>query len=395
MFDPDEQVPYAHIPITVNDCAAHRALALEVARQSLVLLKNEGDCLPLNKNLKSIAVIGPNAADELVLRANYYGTPSHTTTILDGIRAAASPKTEVGYARGCAILDDDRSGFDEAVALARRSEVTVMVIGLSQQVEGEEGQEEGNPPGIHSTGDRTEIELPGVQEELLEAVTATGTIVVVVLVNGSAVAINWAAKHVPAILEAWYPGQAGGQAVAEVLFGSVNPAGRLPVTFYRGAEQLPPFEDYRMAGRTYRYFDSRQALFPFGFGLSYTRFVYRDLQVTPDQIHMGEGLALSVEVENVGERDGDEVVQLYVQDVAASFPTPRLALQGFARIHLSKGEQRRVSFTLQPDQLALVDDKGQWIIEPGQFRVWVGGHQPDLGAHGSREGILEGSFTVV
>jgi beta-glucosidase len=393
MFDPEERVPFAQIPYEVNDCAAHRELALEVARQSMVLLKNDHGFLPLKKNLKSIALIGPNAADELVLRANYYGTPSHTVTILDGIRGALSPQTVVSYARGCGIRDEDRSGLAEAVELARRSELAVVVIGLSQQVEGEEGQEEGNPPGIRSTGDRTDIALPGVQEELLKAVCATGTPVVVVLVNGSAVAANWAAEHVPAILEAWYPGQSGGQAVAEVLFGDVNPAGRLPVTFYRSVADLPPFEDYHMAGRTYRYFDG-EVLFPFGFGLSYTHFTYQNLRVTPVDVGSSEVITVSVEVKNVGGRDGDEVVQLYVQDVTASTPTPRLSLQGFTRIHLTAGEQRLVSFTLQPEQLALVTDDGRWVVEPGEFKVYVGGQQPDLKAVKPAANLTEGIFRV-
>ncbi len=312
-------------------------------------------------------------------------------TILEGIRALASPATKVVYARGCAILDTGRDGFTEALDLARRSDVTVLVIGLSQQVEGEEGQEEGNPPGVLSIGDRTYLDLPGEQGELLKALHAAGKPLVVVLVNGSAVAFNPA--QASAILEAWYPGQAGGTAVAEALFGEINPGGRLPVTFYRSVEQLPPFDDYRMANRTYRYF-AGEPLYPFGFGLSYTTFAYHNLALGPGAIYPGQAVQVTVEVENIGSLAGDEVAQLYLQDVAASFPVPRLQLAGFKRLKLAPGERQPVAFTLVPEQMALVDNLGKWTIEPGEFRLWVGGSQPDLNHPGRNTDLLQASFFV-
>jgi len=279
MFDPDEQVSYAQIPFDVVDCRAHRELALETARQSLILLKNQGQLLPLaRETLTSIAVIGPHAAETLVMCGNYAGTPAEPVSVLDGIRALVGPETTVTHAQGCTLLEGTESDFATAVTAAQNAQVAVVVMGLSQLLEGEEGQDEGNPPGVYSRGDREALELPPIQEKLLRTLQATGTPIVLVLFNGSALAINWAAAHIPAILEAWYPGQAGGQAVAEALFGLTNPGGRLPVTFYKSAEDLPDFEDYNMENRTYRYFNG-DPLYAFGFGLSYTTFTYRNLQL--------------------------------------------------------------------------------------------------------------------
>jgi beta-glucosidase len=388
MFDPPERVPYAQIPYEVNDCRAHRELALQTARESIVLLKNEGNFLPLDKGLKSIAVIGPNADSVEVLLGNYNGTPSVAVTPLEGIRRKMSPSTEVHYAPGCSIVGNSTQGFAKAVELARQSDVAILVAGLSQRVEGEEGQREGVEEGA-SKGDRTDLDLPSVQEDLLKAVHATGKPVVVVLINGSAVAINWAKEHAAAIVEAWYPGEEGGTAIADVLFGDYNPGGRLPVTFYKSADQLPPFEDYRMAGRTYRYFKG-EPFFPFGHGLSYTRFQYTRLQVSPKRIKSSEAIRISVDVQNVGERAGDEVVQLYVSDVAASVPVPIRQLQGFERINLAVGEKKTVAFTLTPAQMSLIDANGQRAVEPGKFRVAVGGGQP-----GGEAQVLTGSFEVM
>ncbi|HOU12966.1 MAG TPA: glycoside hydrolase family 3 C-terminal domain-containing protein [Anaerolineae bacterium] len=394
MFDPDDQVPYAQIPYSVVDSPEHRELALEVARQSLVLLKNEDSLLPLDRdNLKSIAVIGPNADETLVLAGNYSGTPAEPVSVLAGIQALVSPETEVTYARGCEIVDASQSGFAEAVEAAKKSQVAVMVMGLSQQLEGEEGQTEGNPRGVRSRGDRETLDLPPVQEQLLQAVYETGTPIILVLINGSAVSINWAAGHVPAILEAWYPGQAGGTAVAEALFGLTNPGGRLPVTFYRAVSDLPAFDDYSMENRTYRYFTG-QPLYAFGYGLSYTTFTYRNLEITPEQIKAGDPVSIKVEVENTGQRPGDEVVQLYLKDVEASLPVPLLQLQGFTRIRLSPGEKQTVEFTVTAAQMSFADEDGKWVLEPGEFQVWVGGQQPNPVASAQPANVLVGQFVV-
>lgn len=381
MFDPPERVPYASIPIEVNDSAEHRALALQMAQESIVLLKNEG-LLPLPKTLKKIAVIGPNADDPIVLLGNYNGFPSVSVTPLEGIRCKVGDGVEVVYAKGCRIRSKDTSGFGEAVAAAKDADVIVAVMGLSQLIEGEEGQQEGVEDGERSTGDRVDIGLPGVQEALLEALAATGKPLIVVLLNGSAVAVNWAAAHATAIVELWYPGEEGGTALADMLFGDTNPAGRLPVTFYKTVDDLPPFREYRMEGFTYRYFHG-EPLYPFGFGLSYTTFAYGDLMLSKATLAAGEALQVRVTVKNTGERAGDEVVQVYLRDCEASVPVPVHQLVGFRRIHLTPGEARELAFAIEPKQMSVVLDDGSRTIEPGAFEVFVGGGQPDTGAPGA------------
>ena len=249
-------------------------------------------------------------------------------------------------------------------------------------------------PGFQG-GDRIDIGLPAPQRELMEAVVATGKPVVLVLLNGSALAIPWAAAHVPAIVEAWYPGQAAGPAIADVIFGDYNPAGRLPVTFYESVEQLPDFSDYDMEGHTYRYFYG-EPLFPFGHGLSYTTFAYHDLEL-PDRVRAGEDVVVAVDVENTGDADGEEVVQLYVTDVEASVPVPIRSLQGVERIFLSAGERKKVSFTLTPGQISLIDSDWDRVVEPGVFQVSVGGKQPGFSgaADAATTEVVSGRFEVV
>jgi beta-glucosidase len=276
-----------------------------------------------------------------------------------------------------------------ALEVVDQADVVVMALGLSALLEGEEMSVD--VPGF-SGGDRTSLDLPRGQQELLEAVMARGKPVVLLLLNGSALGLEWAAENVPAILEAWYPGQAAGTAVADVLFGDYNPAGRLPVTFYRSVGQLPPFDDYDMAGRTYRYWGG-SPVFPFGFGLSYTTFAYRHLEL-PAQAATGSTVEISVEVENTGSVAGEEVVQLYVTDLAASRPQPIRSLQGFRRVFLEPGERTRVTFTVTAEQLSLVDSNGDRVAEPGRFRISVGGKQPgftgraDAHTTGTAQGLL-------
>jgi beta-glucosidase len=541
MFDPPDLVGYANIPLTVNDSEVHRRLALEAARKSIVLLKNDGDLLPLSKDLRTLAVIGPNADDVETLLGNYNGIPAQPVTPLEGIRSKVGAGTEVFYARGSDIakglpsfqvvpasalrsslrgqeisgltseyfdnyewakpspdsfssradsvldfnwwedpplpgmrpdsfsvrwqgrlippetgtyalgvrvfgharlfLDDsliveysdrhvvmtrwadvelaageprsitveyrDRRADaslqlvwskpvpdlrDAALAAAGAADAVILVLGLSPRLEGEEMRVD--VPGF-AGGDRIHIGLPEPQEELLRSIAALGKPTVLVLLNGSALAVNWAADNVPAIVEAWYPGQAAGLALADVLFGDYNPAGRLPVTFYRSVEQLPPFADYAMAGRTYRYFDG-EPLFPFGHGLSYTTFRYENL-VLPPQIAAGESLNVSVDVENVGSLAGDEVVQLYLSHPDASVPVPIRALQGFDRVFLAPGERQTVSFELTPRQLSLIDSRYRRIVEPGVIEISVGGKQPGFSgpADARTTGVLRGRLEIV
>lgn len=369
MFDPPQMVPYASIPLEVNDCAAHRELALQTARESIVLLKNDG-LLPLGAELKTLAVIGPNADDVDVLLGNYNGTPSVAVTPLQGLIERAGDAVQVTYARGCDLVGEDRSGFAEAVQVASEADVVVLVLGLSPRLEGEEGDSD-----LNRSGDRTYIELPPVQEALLREVAAAGKPLVLALTSGSALAVNWAAEHAEAVLATWYGGEEAGTALAEVLFGDVNPSGRLPVTFYRGLDQLPPFNDYAMTNRTYRFF-AGDPLYPFGHGLSYTRFAYSGLTVVPDTVKAGEPVQVTATVTNTGDRAGDEVVQLYLSDVAASVPVPLRQLQGFRRVHLQPGESQQVTFRLEPRQMVCYDDEGLPFIESGEFSVSVGGGQP-------------------
>jgi beta-glucosidase len=513
MFDPPEMVHYAQIPYEKNDCAEHRRLSVRAAQESIVLLKNEGNLLPLKKDLKKIAVIGPTADSYRMLLGNYYGKPSKFVTPLKGIEAKVSPNMQVVYEQGCnlaaegslerlvptavlsfegkpglqaeyfnnrdlagtpiftridpfvnsnwantgqapglgesdfsirwtgvltpletgeyylAVRGDDGyrlylndeliiedwtvhatraqqkkinlekgraykikleyfqgpgdkeislswtvpgdDSFHRAVDLAKESDVTIFVGGITAELEGEEMRVDYE--GFRG-GDRTSLELPKTQQKLLQAVHATGRPVVFVLTCGSAVAVNWENAHVPAMVAIWYPGQEGGTALADVLFGDFNPAGRLPVTFYKSVDQLPPFEDYNMKGRTYRYFEG-EPLYPFGFGLSYTQFEYSDLK-TPQKVKVGEQFKVSVQVENAGKMAGDEVVQLYVKDVEASVPVPLRSLQGFARIHLQPGEKQTVQFTVTTKQLSLINREMKRVVEPGDFEIAVGGVLP-------------------
>ncbi len=538
MFDPPELVPYQSIPYSVNDSEEHKRLALETARKSMVLLKNEGALLPLSKDLGTIAVIGPNADDVDVLLGNYNGLPSDPVTPLEGIRRAVTPGTRVLYARGADLaqnmpsmelvpagvlsvntkegsasglqaeyfdnhdfagppvatqvdgavdfawwdeaplagmrpdsfsvrwtgdltapitgtyalgvrafggarlfvndslmvefsdrhvvltrwryveLSADRPSririeywdrrsdaivqfvwsqpepdlMGEAIAAAREADAVIMLMGLSPRLEGEEMPVE--VPGFRG-GDRLDMKLPAPQQELIRAVVELEKPTVLVLLNGSALAVNWAAEHVPAIVEAWYPGQAAGSALADVLFGDYNPAGRLPVTFYKSIDPLPSFNDYDMEGRTYRYFWGKP-LFPFGHGLSYTTFAYRDLDL-PVSVQAGEDIEVSVVVENTGGVVGEEVVQLYVTDLEASTPVPIRALQGFRRVRLEPGETRRVSFTLSPRQLSLIDSEYRRVVEPGTFEISVGGKQPGFSgyANASTTEVVTGRVQVV
>ncbi len=382
MFDPPARVPWAAIPYERNDCDEHRALARTVARESMVLLKNDGGLLPLRKDLRSIAVIGPNAYDPHVLVANYFGVPSRAVTPLDGIRAAVSAQTKVWYTDGCKLQGTKTDGLgragnlSEAVSVASRADVVVLCLGLSADIEGEQG-DAGNS---EAAGDKIDLKLPGLQQRLMEMIVALGKPTVLCVLAGSALDLTWAHDNVPAILYAWYPGQEGGTALAELLFGDASPAGRLPITFPRSIDDVPAFTSYAMKGRTYRYLE-REPLYPFGYGLSYTKFAYRDIAVSLPASKASDirpPLArVTAVVENVGKRAGEEVVQLYVKDLEASCAVPHHDLRGFQRIHLAPGESRKLTFELAARDLSVIDDSGSRVLEPGRFRVTIGGSQPD------------------
>jgi beta-glucosidase len=517
MFDPPEQVPWSKLTLADNDTPEHRQLALKAAQESIVLLKNERNLLPLKPTVKSIAVIGPNADSLDVLVGNYNGMPSAYSTILDGIRkrfAGAKVTYAVGsvseetvgvpinkeslrtvgansepgltgeyfanssldgkpivtrtdpavdfvwsgvdpapgiqsssefsvrwtgnliptstgdyrfglrsegdyrfrlYLHGKRLIDEwEKPGdvgmtslvhlerghaypirieyahrkweatahllweapdfLDKAVAAAREADVVVAVVGLTAHLEGEESGTE--LPGFFG-GDRVDLNLPSPQQRLLEAVAATGKPLVLALTNGSALAVNWVQQHAAAILDAWYPGEEGGTAVADVLSGDYNPAGRLPVTFYKSVSQLPPFTSYAMAGRTYRYF-TEQPLYPFGYGLSYTSFRYTDAKVSSQEVAADGTVSASVKVTNTGKIAGDEVVELYLTHVDVE-GAPIRALTGFQRVRLEPAASKTVNFALHDRDLSIVDPAGARRIVPGDVKVWIGGGQPNAG----------------
>ena len=507
MFDPPDAVPYAKTPLSEIDSEPHRQLALQTSRESLVLLKNSGNLLPLTKTYKTIAVIGPNADSVSPLLGNYNGTPSHPVTILAGIRkrfadskvlyaagstliglplspipvqvlkdsagkpglsaeyfngtelkgAAAITRTDPGvdfswqngaspalkenfsarwtgtlvpkqsgdydigftgtdafhfwldgqligesyysdtgktrvktmhldaghsYAIKIECSQESASGLAQLVwhepgdqkdysEAAKQADLIVAVMGLAGELEGEE-----MPIKIEgfSGGDRTNINLPAAQERLLKDLVATGKPVVLVLMNGSALAVNWADEHVPAILEAWYPGEEGGTAVAEALAGDFSPSGRLPLTFYKSIDQLPAFEDYAMKGRTYRYFTGAP-LYPFGYGLSYTSFEYSNLSFDKPSLGATDDLTASVDVKNAGKMAGDEVVELYLAHPGVD-GAPLRALAGFRRVHVEPGATEHVTIAVPNRQLSIVDPDGIRKIASGDLQVWVGGGQP-------------------
>lgn len=525
-FDPQEKVPYSKIPYSVVDSPEHQALALDAARKSIVLLKNEGNLLPFDKEVKRVAVIGPNADDLEVLLGNYNGYPTHPKTPLTGLREKL-PQAEVNFAQGCELAAklpyfsavpaaylytdatkstpglkgeyyDNHAGkgtpkhtridanvdfvwrttapftdmkYDhffvrwtgvlvppvtgeyalggegfygfhlylndslvvqhgnvhhptkkyermelkggqpytirieykqdntdyaimrllwdtpkpnlkqEALDLARSSNLVVLCMGLSPLLEGEE-----MPVKVDgfSGGDRMDIKLPTTQTELIRDIQKLGKPTVLVLLNGSALAFNWEAENIPAIIEAWYPGQGGGTAIADIIFGDYNPAGRLPLTFYKDIHDIPAFDDYEMKGKTYRYFQGKP-LYEFGYGLSYTTFEYTVKNLT-QTIEAGENITVAVDVKNVGAMDGDEVVQLYVSLPDSKEKKPIRSLQGFKRIHLKAGETETVEFTLTPAQMAARDKDNFAVVEAaGRVQLSIGGKQPDAKAIADRQ----------
>jgi beta-glucosidase len=378
MFDPADSVKYNSIPYSVVDSKEHQQLALETAHKSIVLLKNDHSALPLAKTLHTIAVIGPNADDSSLLLGNYNGTPSYTITPLQGIRQKLGPQSTVLYAKGCELaagLPHPVSAArmrDTALRIARQADVVVLFMGLSPRLEGEELKL--NLPGFKG-GDRTTLDLPKEQEDLIHAIAATGKPVILILLNGSAVSVNWEDQHLPAIIEAWYPGQEGGAAIADVLFGDYNPAGRLPVTFYHSINDLPNFGDYAMAGRTYRYYKD-PVLYPFGYGLSYTGFHYDSLQIEK-AVAPGDSLHLSVHVANTGHVEGDEIAQIYISALDAPVPVPIRSLRALRRIHLRPGQADILHFAVAPDAFTVIDDKMQRVPLYGKYSISAGGGQPD------------------
>lgn len=396
MFDPSGTDPYLNIDKSQLNSAEHRALARKLADESMVLLKNDGT-LPLKSSIRSIAVVGPLADQTRVMLGNYTGIPTHTVSLLEGLKAEF-PHAKITFVPGTEFLKADGKGghthpvwdpakdapSPEAVEAARQADVVIAAVGITSQLEGEEMRVD--VPGFLG-GDRTSLDLPKPEEDLVEAVAATHKPLVVVLMNGSALSVNWISKHANAVVDAWYSGEEGGTAIADTLSGRNNPAGRLPVTFYTGVNQLPNFEDYSMSNRTYRYFTGKP-LYPFGYGLSYTTFAYSNLSLPSAPVSAGSPVEASATVTNTGKVAGDEVVQLYLKfpDVPGA---PRIALRGFERVHLDPGQSQQVHFALKKRDLSMVTEAGQTIVADGTYTLSVGGGQPDTEAP-----VVTGHFNI-
>lgn len=371
--------PYFSIGREVLECPAHKAQAYEMACKSMVLLKNEKNTLPLDlKKLKRIALIGPNADDPQTLLANYYGTPSEIITPLKSLQRRLEGKVEIDYMKGVDHVKklDDGPSFQEIADRAKQSDVIVFVSGINANYEGEAGDAGAGGFAGFASGDRTTLQLPQVQLDLLKELKKTGRPLIIVNMSGSVMSFEWESQHADAIIQAWYGGQSAGDAITDVLLGIYNPSGRMPLTTYMKDEDLPAMEDYSMSNRTYRYFRG-QVRYPFGYGLSYTSFKY---EVCPADtvVETGKPITYSVKVTNTGKRDGDEVVQLYVSHSkqGTTERMPLCALKGFKRISLKKGESKIVSFVLSPEDLALVASSGILREKAGKADIYIGGGQP-------------------
>ena len=371
LFDPAETVPYTSIPADVINCTKHRTLSHEAAVKSVVLLKNSNGILPLGDGVRRILVTGPNAADQDVLLGNYFGVNNRMSTIMEAVVDRAGPQRVVVYRKGVVAHSKNLNIHEVVTGLARGSDVTIAVMGLNPTMEGEEF----DPILSPHIGDRVDIGFPEHQIEFVKKLCSHKKPVVLVVTSGSAIAAPEIYEMVDAVIYAWYPGQEGGNAVADVLFGNASPSGRLPVTVPRSVEDLPAFEDYSMANRTYRYAKETPE-FPFGFGLTYTTFAYSGLKLTRSSIVAGESSIAELTVKNTGKRAGEEVVQLYVTDLEASTRTPQYALKAFQRVALKPGALVRVKFAVTADMLELVNEDGRRVLEPGKFRVTIGGACP-------------------
>lgn len=379
IFDDPEHVPYNTIDYSVVDSKEQKEFNLAVAKKTLCLLKNEGAVLPLDKSkLKTVGVIGPNANNRKALIGNYEGTASEYITVLEGIQEYLGEDVRVRYSDGCHLFKNKISGLGrendriaEVRAVCDESDVVIAVMGLDSGLEGEEG-DQGNE---FASGDKPNLELPGLQNAVLQTIYESGKPVVLVLLSGSALAFPWAEEHIPAIVQAWYPGAQGGRAVAQMLFGEYAPEGKLPVTFYRSSEELPAFTDYAIKGRTYRYMEN-EALYPFGYGLSYTDFALKNVSVSGDEIAKGGSITVKATLANVGDYDGAETVQVYVKAKNVK-NAPWFQLKGLKKVRVAKGAEETVELTLKDEAFALYDEDAAFVLNEGAYEVFVGTSQPD------------------
>jgi beta-glucosidase len=394
LFDPIGSNPYDAISSNVVNSESHRGLAKEVAQKSMVLLKNNG-ILPLKNDLAKYFVTGPNAASIEVLLGNYYGINPNMVTILEGITASISPASQLQYRLGAMLNQKSINPINYATGNAKDSDVTIVVLGVSSTIEGEEG----DSLDSSTAGDRLDYNLPQNQIDYLKQLRKTANKdpnnkrpIVAVITGGSPMNLAEVQELADAVLLVWYPGEEGGTAVADVLFGKISPSGKLPITFPKSLDQLPPFEDYSMKGRTYKYMNT-DPMYPFGFGLSYTNFTYSEAKGSSKKISKKDNLVVSVKVTNSGKVKSDEVVQLYVSDLIASVEVPNFQLTNMKRITLEPGESTEVLFQLTPKAFEIVKNDGSRVIESGDFKIYVGGSSPmkrsfELGAPKMEELII-------
>ncbi|MEW5868500.1 MAG: glycoside hydrolase family 3 C-terminal domain-containing protein [Chloroflexota bacterium] len=379
MFDPAEEVPFTSISMDVVACDVHRQLAYRAAAESVVLLKNKNNLLPIKPSARKIFITGPTATSIEALLGNYYGFNNQMITLLEGLAGRIPEGMGMEYHPGALLNQPREIKQSWAPYMAQSADVSIVCVGLTPQLEGEEGESLLSP----LNGDRENISLPENQVDFIKELAIHSANIVLVVTGGSPIALGDVEDMVEAILFVWYPGMEGGRAVADVLFGDIAPAGRLPLTFPKSLEQLPPFEDYSMTGRTYRYM-AEEPLYPFGFGLSYTTFAYRDLQLT---VPRSSGFEAAVTVENTGTVAADEVVQFYLSTPNGRLSAPFSQLIGFQRIHLEPGQSQTVKITVKPEMLMLFDENGKQVFQPGKFCLMAGGCSP--GTRGAALGAAE------
>ncbi|WP_297797686.1 glycoside hydrolase family 3 C-terminal domain-containing protein [uncultured Eudoraea sp.] len=370
MFDPKDLNPYNSIPYDVVDSKENRALAREAAAKSIVLLKNNG-VLPLKNDLDRYYVVGPNSASIDALLGNYFGVNSNIVTFLEGITSAVAPGSQVQYSPGTTLDRKNINPVDWSTGEAAESDVTIVGMGLTRHIEGEEGESISSP----YYGDRLDYNIPENQLDYLRKIKSHNKPVIAIITGGSPMNLSEVHEIADAVLLAWYPGEEGGNAVADILFGKVSPSGRLPITFPRSLDQLPPYEDYTMKGRTYRYM-TKEPMYPFGFGLSYGSFLYSDLKQSASKIKEGEIVEISCRIENVGKYPSLETVQLYITDDKASVEAPLFSLKGIKSVHLEPGEGKTIVFNISTDMLKLINTQGDAILEKGEFTLGISGSLP-------------------
>jgi beta-glucosidase len=388
LFDPPGKNPYDKISTDVINSDEHRALAREAAVKSIVMLKNNG-ALPLKNDLPYYYVTGPNAGNIDALIGNYYGVNNNIVTILEGISGAIQPGSQLQYKIGVLLDRDNVNPIDWTTGDAKRANATIVVLGISGLIEGEEGESISSP----HYGDRLDYNIPKNQIDFLKKLKdGNKNPVIAVITGGSPMNLSEVHELADAVLLIWYPGEEGGNAVADIIFGKKSPSGKLPITFPKSLEQLPPYDDYSMVGRTYRYMTA-EPMYPFGFGLSYGKFEYSNLKLSATKLKKNQPVEAEVTVTNAGNVAADEVVQLYITDVKGSTRTPLYSLKDFRRISVDAGQSTVVKFTITPAMMTLINEKGEGVVEAGEFKISIGGSLPgkrsqDLGSGSGVEGVF-------